>query len=371
MDGLFFLSINGNDFAKKLTDFGDDFLSGMVVQRNNIFWQDVFKSWLCYTKKTIKSSLNTKNVFNIPVWYNSNIKIACKYVFIKDWYVKGVKIIGDFLNENGNILSRIDFTERFHFSYIPPMLYNSLICAISKYLTYLSIDKSTLKRDCTTFMPFYYESIFLKEKVTKHIYICLTSNDCVPTAINKWNAELCDILPNDLCVQDVFKICFRTTNDSTVNWLQYRILHRILPVKYYLKKIRITASDCCTFCNDMPETIQHVFANCKKIQPLWNALSILIYEKCYKNVSFDVCNVLFGVYPLDWENRILNFVILYTKQYIFSCLKQNKTPNFFGLLHYLNQRYKIEKYIYIQKSEIEEFEKAWSPWNDFINYLAV
>lgn len=141
----------------------------MVVQRNNIFWQDVFKSWLCYTKKTIKSSLNTKNVFNIPVWYNSNIKIACKYVFIKDWYVKGVKIIGDFLNENGNILSRIDFTERFHFSYIPPMLYNSLICAISKYLTYLSIDKSTLKRDCTTFMPFYYESIFLKEKVTKHI----------------------------------------------------------------------------------------------------------------------------------------------------------------------------------------------------------
>lgn len=94
----FFLSkINGNDFANKLIDFGDDFLSGMVVQRNNIFWQDGFNSWLCYTKKMIKSSLNTKNVFNIPVWYNSNIKIACKYVFIKDWYMKGIKIIGDFL----------------------------------------------------------------------------------------------------------------------------------------------------------------------------------------------------------------------------------------------------------------------------------
>ena len=56
MDGLFFISINGNDFAKKLIDFGDDFLSCMVVQRNNIFWQDVFNSWLCYTKKMIKSS---------------------------------------------------------------------------------------------------------------------------------------------------------------------------------------------------------------------------------------------------------------------------------------------------------------------------
>lgn len=38
-----FLSINGNDFAKKLIDFGDYFLSGMVVQRNYTIWQDTFK----------------------------------------------------------------------------------------------------------------------------------------------------------------------------------------------------------------------------------------------------------------------------------------------------------------------------------------
>lgn len=81
----------------------------------------------------------------------------------------------------------------------------------------------------------------------------------------------------------------------------------------------------------------------RKIQPLWNALSILIYEKCNKHVSFDVCNVLFGVYPLVWENRILNFVILYTKQYICLCLKKSKAQHFLGLLHYLNQRYKTEK----------------------------
>lgn len=57
-------------------DFGYDFLSGMVVQRNNILWQDVLNFWIFFTKKMIKRSLNTKNVFNIPVWYNFN-KIAC------------------------------------------------------------------------------------------------------------------------------------------------------------------------------------------------------------------------------------------------------------------------------------------------------
>lgn len=97
-----------------------------------------------------------------------------------------------------------------------------------------------------------------------NIYYIFINIHCETTAINKWNAELCDILPNDLCVRDVFEICFSTTNNSTINWLQYRILHTILPVKYYLKKIRITTSDNCTFCNDMPETIKHVFATCKK-----------------------------------------------------------------------------------------------------------
>ena len=96
---------------------------------------------------------------------------------------------------------------------------------------------------------------------------------------------------DDLCVYDVFNVCFRTTYDSTVNWLQYRILHRILPVKYYLKKINITASDSCTFCNENSETIQHVFVKCKKI---WNALSARLYEKCSKRVGFNICNIIFG-----------------------------------------------------------------------------
>lgn len=53
----------------------------MVVQRNNSFRQEVFNYWLCYTKQMIKSSLNTKNAFNITVWYNSNVKIECKYIW--------------------------------------------------------------------------------------------------------------------------------------------------------------------------------------------------------------------------------------------------------------------------------------------------
>ena len=78
-------------------------------------------------------------------------------------------------------------------------------------------------------------------------------NHCIPSAINKWNNELSDVLVDDLCVYDIFNVCFRTTNDSSVNWQQYRI-H--IPVKYYLKKINIVSSDSCIFCNENAETIR-------------------------------------------------------------------------------------------------------------------
>ena len=170
---------------------------------------------------------------------------------------------------------------------------------------------------------------------------------------------------DDLCVYDVFNVCFATTNDSTVNWLQYRILHRILPVKYYLKKINIASSDSCTFCNENSETLQHVFVKCKKILPLWNALSARLYEKCSKRVEFYICNIIFGEYPLDGENKALNCIILFTKQYIFFCLKQNRVPVFLGLYNYLQLRYKIEKSAYLYKMENEKFEKIWSTWSGF------
>ena len=87
--------------------------------------------------------------------------------------------------------------------------------------------------------------------------------------------------------------------------------------------------------------------------------------KCSKRVDFYICNIIFGEYPLDGENKALNCIILFTKQYIFFCLKQNSVPVFLGLYNYLQLRYKIEKSAYLYKLENEKFEKTWSKWSGF------
>lgn len=85
----------------------------------------------------------------------------------------------------------------------------------------------------------------------------------------------------------------------------------------------------------MSETIQHVFETCKKIQPQQNALNILKYEKYHKDVSVEVCNVLFSVHPLNGELTNSNLVILhvYTKQYIYIFMfKINKDADIYRTL---------------------------------------
>ena len=80
----------------------------------------------------------------------------------------------------------------------------------------------------------------------------------------------------EITSQDVFKLCFKLTTDSTIQWFQYRILHRILPFKNYLKKMKITDNDSCTFCGNDTETIEHIFATCTFTLALWNQFSLFI-----------------------------------------------------------------------------------------------
>ena len=44
-------------------------------------------------------------------------------------------------------------------------------------------------------------------------------------------------------MQKIFSNCFKITSNTTFCWLQYKILHMILPFKSYLQKIGVTDYD--------------------------------------------------------------------------------------------------------------------------------
>ena len=139
----------------------------------------------------------------------------------------------------------------------------------------------------------YFEPILIVEKYTKIIYNYLNVKEVNPTTINKWKQELNVYGDVTVAVKDIFKVCFKTTYDSTVQWLQFKILYRLLPVGNYFKKINIKSPDCCRFCDKNVETILHIFYSCEKKQPLWSELSLYVYRKTQERVLLNVSNIIF------------------------------------------------------------------------------
>ena len=87
----------------------------------------------------------------------------------------------------------------------------------------------------------------MKEKCTQNIYRCLNNDETVATPVNSRSTVLSTYLSKNICVTDVFKICFKITSDASIQWFQNRIIYRILPVYYKLKRINVVTSDGCSF----------------------------------------------------------------------------------------------------------------------------
>lgn len=51
--------------------------------------------------KSFDDNYIEENYLFMPIWYNSYIRVGMKVLFIKSWYKKGVKVINDFLDDNG------------------------------------------------------------------------------------------------------------------------------------------------------------------------------------------------------------------------------------------------------------------------------
>ena len=72
------------------------------------------------------------------------------------------------------------------------------------------------------------------KKGTKDLHAILNTEIKLPSAEEKWNLLFDHVDDDPLEWNSAFAACFKTTKDTTLQWFQYRLLHRILPVGYYL-----------------------------------------------------------------------------------------------------------------------------------------
>ena len=149
----------------------------------------------------------------------------------------------------------------------------------------------------------------------------------------------------------------KCTPSIDLRWFQYRIIHRILPTKRFLFKIKYTDSPKCSFCNTFDETIYHIFWECSKVENIWRELKTWLGTVDVK-LNFTVSQVLFGVKGKN--NYALNAMVILVKKIIYICSQNGFIPTTAYIKKQIINYYNITKYVYINLGQEAYFLKLWS-----------
>ena len=122
----------------------------------------------------------------------------------------------------------------------------------------------------------------------------------------------------------------------------------------FLRKVKIKENDNCSFCNCYQETIVHLLWDCIKVKTVWNFVRAKILKKCRLTINFTKDSILLG-----HTNKCMNIVILFVKFYIYRqrCCSSNPSPK--GLISFLTDCYKTNKYIATVEQELGKFRYDW------------
>jgi len=335
-----------------IINYGDDYVRRKLINISNPFWKHVFEGWLTILEK--KTPTITSDIYNSSLWYNSRITIGKKSIIYKNYIGKGVLIVKDILDDQSNPMSYEEFRQKYNIN-TNFLEYNSLLKAVKCYMqkyeiteTYVDLQKPSLPENAKLLLS--------NTKGCRTMYNVINKTYCVPSAQKKYE----NIVTNNQDWKKYYILPFKCSRSTNTQWFQYRILHNFLATNYFLHKIKYSDTDRCTFCKAEPETIVHLFFECVLVQEFWNTVCQWIHNVRGITVPTTVKNILFGI-P-EKKSKVINWLILQTKQYIYSMKMQEKNLNIFALQNIISSKFLIEKFILFKNCQFKEYNTFWATW---------
>ena len=111
-----------------------------------------------------------------------------------------------------------------------------------------------------------------------------------------------------------------------------------------------------TFCDNDPETLEHLFIECPIVKPLWTALeSVLSYQ-------FAVTEKLFGCFQHinDKQFDILSHTVILLKYYIHICRIKKIKPQPHVMMKRIEYAHTIEESIAQKRGKVDRHHQKWS-----------
>lgn len=334
---------------------GTEYLKELKLSIKNKFWKDVLDAWCIVIEREQTDNADWNYFLSSPIWKNKQFEIGNASVLYKDWFHNGILYVNDIVSENGDFYTLDELHEKFSINR-DVMKYNSIISALKKRARHFTNDYIKI---CGPLVPSVL-MVFLKSpKGTKDMYCILNKNDSIPSVCTKWNVIL-DVDEHDM--KNVFKMPFIVTKNTKLQWLQYRINHRIIATNKFLHMIKKVDNPNCSFCNNEIETIEHLFWNCEFVQILLEQLDDWFLTNGI-SIPFTKQNMLLGNTEKIFRGDSQNSIFLWVKQYIYNTRYFKKDLSLHSVKEKLKYFYFLEKRIAVKNKSIPNFSKIWNSYD--------
>ena len=201
----------------------------------------------------------------------------------------------------------------------------------------------------------YYINYLCKDKKGCRTFYDILISNAIPTPPSeRWMKELGEI---DQEEWNSFNKMVKNIEEIKLKEFQFKINNHILVTKSFLYKINKVDNGMCSFCNQHPETILHLFYYCRKVKSFWAELRTWLELKADITLQLTVKNILFSK---QGHNDLLNYLILLAKYHIYRTKFFINQISFENFLTYLRKKYKNGKYIAKLHNKTDVFFTKWS-----------
>ena len=336
----------------KVILLGSYYSLNIARKTTNKFWSETLYCWSKFINNI--RNKNIEDPLSEPLW--NNPLVSKTQLFLPHWFNKGVILIADMIFENRKYISLNALKTVYHIR-TNFLEYHRVINCVK---TYVNKENNARKEHEKPTIPNQIKIISKSKKGSKDFYKILldesTKDDT--TYYSFWEEALDITIDKDMWKQ-IFRVCFKTIKDNDLIWLQYRVLYRILGTKELLFKIKSHDDGKCSFCKEYPETILHLFVQCKYVRKFWSELNVKIQLLLGFDLEINPSTIILGNLSTKTNVKPLNTIYLTAKMYIFRVSKSTQTLNYSTFCSILKRIYLEQEYT--AKLEFREvnFRKIW------------
>ena len=334
----------------KIILYGDKYPSILLHNTYNPFWKDVILASLSLHLAIKKTNIQ---VYNTPLWFNSDINIGFK----REWLEKGYTKLNDILDQNGNLLSNNDMTT------------NGLKLNFLEYERLrFDISKIDLQQEANKMFGQYIPILLLKTgfnmKGCSQTYNLMmnTNQNLVIETQHQWEVTLNEEIPYHI-VERSFKQIRKMKEGSFTKYLQFKLLHNSIVTNKKLYSMGLSDTSNCPYCGNIDETIEHAFLNCRVVTNFWKKLERWLRQVIEGGIKISDIEKIMGTGSLE---DIIDKTILATKRNIYRNRQTGKPYSLTEVKACLKSQMLIEEYQANIEGNDRLFLHTWAQIYQFI-----